>query len=310
MGYMIYFYAGLGIVTGLATLFALAALILFFCIFTRDKNPIKNSTLESYEPYKKAVEEGEKFWDYLSPETVVVKSMGIELKASFYNAGSNKSVILTHGYHSDCFSRSPDAKFYVKRGYNVFIFDQRAHGGSGGKFLTMGCCEKRDVLNCVRFIKARTVENSQIILDGISMGAATVLLAGALTENLSGIVADCGYSDAYKLFAYQLKKFYHLFTFPLLPFLNFWCKVIGKFDLKEASPIKYAGKIRVPVLLIHGENDKFVPKYMMNQLYGALKCEKFTFVSSVAGHALSRIEEREACEREMEIFLNKVERNL
>ncbi len=299
------FFVVLGIFAGLTVLFAVAALILFFCIFTRDKNPLKNSKLESYEPYKKAVAEGEKFWDSLNPETFFIKNGKTELKCEFYFCGSDKSVVLPHGYHSDCYSRSPDAEFYVKRGFNVLIYDQRAHGGSGGKFLTMGFMEKEDLLCCVSYLKKKTGGSSALFVDGISMGAATALLAAAKTGDLTGVIADCGYSSAYELFSYQLKRFYRFFPFPLLNFLNMWCRIIAKFNLRDASPLKYAHKIAAPVLLIHGGKDDFVPKYMADKIFAALRCKKDLCISEKSGHALSRIEERERCEKKIGEFLDE-----
>lgn len=106
---------------------------------------------------------------------------------------------MLHGYHG-----TPERDMCggvqrcAKLGHSALVVEQRATGGSGGNVTTFGINESRDCLSWVDYMIETFGPNVQIILTGMSMGAATVLCAPArgLPENVIGILADCGYTSA------------------------------------------------------------------------------------------------------------------
>ena len=163
--------------------------------------------------------------------------------------------------------------------------DLRAAGRSEGKFITMGALESRDVFDWAKKISDENPD-AKIILHGVSMGAATVLMTAALEpKNLCAVVEDCGYTSAYEMFAAQLKKIFGLPEYPVMPCANIVCKIKTGVKISDAAPIEVVDKIKVPVLFIHGDEDKLVPFEMLDKLFDKATAPKEKFVVEGAGHA-------------------------
>lgn len=124
---------------------------------------------------------------------------GLQLHGRYYETAPGAPVqILVHGYNGNPLRDfSGGLLFTLRFGYNVILIDQRAHGQSEGRCLTFGVRVREDCLAWIRYANARFGGETPIVLTGISMGAATVLMASELElpDNVVGIIADCGYSS-------------------------------------------------------------------------------------------------------------------
>ncbi len=96
-----------------------------------------------------------------------------------------KVAICVHGYRSfGLYDIGPKAKLLRDAGYNLLIVDNRAHGMSEGKYIGFGNPDSYDIMKWCEFIKDRFGDNVEILLAGLSMGAATVLTtAGVIAYN-------------------------------------------------------------------------------------------------------------------------------
>ena len=126
---------------------------------------------------------------------------GTRLHARLYRVPhAHATVILCHGYHSHA-EHDFSAQFpalYASGGCNLLLIDERAHGLSEGKCLTFGQLERYDIAQWVHWVREHSRVQRPIALYGVSMGAASVLLAAQLPElkgELACVVADCGYSS-------------------------------------------------------------------------------------------------------------------
>lgn len=198
---------------------------------------------------------------------------------------TNKWVIVVHGYTSEGKTVSSKAKQFYKMGYNVLVPDLRAHGKSEGDYIGMGWDDRLDIMDWINII-IKDSPNSEIILHGTSMGAATVLSTSgeSLPSNIKAIIADCGYTSVWDEFTYQLKALFNLPSFPVMNLSNMVTMVKTGYSLKEASPIKQVAKSKTPILYIHGDKDDFVPYYMMDELYNATSSQKSKLTIKNAGH--------------------------
>ena len=126
-----------------------------------------------------------------SEDWTVVSHDGLHLKARYYPAGSDKTMIWVHGYTSHAARESAfPGLFYRSLGFNVLIPYQRAHGPSEGKYITLGALEHLDMLQWVDSVNAR-YPTGQIVIHGLSMGGGIVLdLASKDMKNVIGLVAD------------------------------------------------------------------------------------------------------------------------
>ncbi len=211
------------------------------------------------------------------------------LSARYYGAKPGSPVMLLfHGYRSMALRDGAGGFLLGKKlGFHVLAVDQRAHGRSGGKTITFGINERRDVLAWVDYCRQRFGENVPIVISGLSMGAATVLMASEcnLPSNVQCGIADCPYSAP----AAIIRKVCGDMKIPAklaYPFVRLGAYIFGGFDLEECNARDAVRNSRIPLLLLHGENDDFVPCQMSIEIAAANKalCQVHTFPE--AGHGL------------------------
>lgn len=206
-----------------------------------------------------------------------------------HNDTSNKWVIAVHGYTSEGKLMASYARKYYDMGYNVILPDLRGHGQSEGDYIGMGWHDRLDIVNLIQWIVDEDAD-SEIVLFGVSMGAATVMNVSGeeLPSNVKAIIEDCGYTSAWDEFAYQLKELYGLPAFPMMHSASLLAKIRAGYWLGEASSINQVQKSKTPMLFIHGDSDTFVPFHMVDELYSAAKVEKEKLIIPGAGHAKSK----------------------
>ena len=168
---------------------------------------------------------------------------------------------------------------------NVLMPDQRAHGKSEGKNITFGIKEREDCALWVEYILNRFGKDAKLVLVGLSMGAATVMMASDIVpeKNVKGIIADCGFSSPKSILtevSRQMKYPPKIMYF----FLKLSAKVFGRFDTDSQSAVKSLSSTRIPILFIHGENDKYVPCFMSRECYDACASEKEIFTRNACHH--------------------------
>lgn len=226
-------------------------------------------------------------------ESVTITSFdGSKLFARYYHVAENAPVqILFHGYKSssllDC---SGGSYFAAQLGHNALVVDQRSHGQSDGTVITFGIKERKDCLCWIQYAIERFGKDVPILLSGLSMGAATVLMATDLNlpSNVKGIIADCPYSSPKEIIM-KVAKQMHFPPKLMFPFVWLGAFLFGHFNLLESSAIEAIKTCEIPILILHGDADELVPCEMsrMMQQSGAKDITLETFAG--AGHGLSYI---------------------
>ena len=233
---------------------------------------------------------------------------GVRLHGLWVSAEKAKgTVVLMHGYRSTYlvdFSMAFD--FYHNAGYNLLIPDQRVHGKSGGKFITFGVKESEDVLEWIRFHN-RNFENVPVILSGLSMGASTVLYTAntELPENVRGIIADCGFTSPKEIIGTVYRKVIHLPPILSMWAVNIFAKIFADFGLNDKDTRVCLAGSKVPVLMIHGREDGFVPCRMSELGFQACTGKKKLFIVDGADHGVSFIKDRDGYISEVISFLEE-----
>lgn len=216
-----------------------------------------------YEPYR---EEMARIYHQLNDrpcEFVSIFSQdGLKLSGRYYHVKDGAPLdIGFHGYRSHPmtdFSGGSELSFQLE--HNVLLIDERAHGKSEGHTISFGIQERHDVLSWVCYALERFGPDTKIILYGVSMGAATVLMASELElpENVKGIIADCPYSVPMDVILYVGQKM-PIPNWLIKPFTILGAKIYGGFDIQETDALRAVKNAKVPILLIHGEDDRYVP---------------------------------------------------
>lgn len=219
-----------------------------------------------------------------------------------------KWAILVHGYGRDQRYAGDYADEYLERGYHVLTPDLCASGKSEGQYITMGVRESEEIALWIQEIAAKYPE-SEIVLHGVSMGAATVLMTASREDavNLSAVIEDCGYTSAYEMFSEQIGVIFGLPSFPIMEFVDVVSGIKTGARISEAAPIKVMEQVEVPTLFIHGSEDKLVPPGMMEELYNVCKARKEKLVVRGAGHGDAMKADGKAYWKCIFSFLSKAE---
>ena len=236
---------------------------------------------------------------------------GLKLAADILPAdpGTERGVlILMHGFRgSAAHDFSCALEFYHELGYHLILPHQRAHGKSEGRYLCFGVKERYDCRMWAYYAATRFGDKMPIFLDGISMGASTVLMAAGLElpRNVKGIIADCGFTSPWEIFRFVLKKWFHLPAFPILHLTGILCRFAAGFGFRECSTLDVLSKSNLPVLFVHGTADELVPFWMGEQNYRACQGPKRFVKVEGASHGFSFLMEEERCKNELQEFLRE-----
>ena len=239
---------------------------------------------------------------------------GLRLHATLINAPEGATpkgvIIAVHGYRS---FGARDFCFQIpmlhNAGYHIMLIDQRSHGQSEGKYICYGVKEHKDVLLWRE--KAREIYGNDIpmALLGLSMGGATVLMAnGGIKQSdmqIKCIVADCPFYDSYGIIKHVLWKYYHIYPTPIIFFINFWSRLIADFNMNSPTCVDKAKDSNLPILILHGKEDKFVPTECSVRLARELGDRVRLVLFDNAKHAESIYYGKELYEAEVLGFLEK-----
>ena len=246
-------------------------------------------------------------------EEVRIKSGdGLTLYGRYYHKIDGAPIMLkVHGYNG-----CPVRDFCgggvesIDKEYNVLLIDQRAHEHSGGKTTTFGIKEKNDVVRWCKYLVKRFGKETKILLYGISMGAATVLMASAhkkLPKNVKGIAADCSYSSPKDIIIKVATEDMHLPGKLCFPIIWIGARIFGRFNLTSDSPVKAVKKTKLPILLIHGMADTFVPYQMSERIYEAAKSnDKKLVLFKGAYHGISYMNNEKVYIGELKAFMERI----
>ena len=209
--------------------------------------------------------------------------------------GCHRWAVCMHGYHDTYESMGAIAKHYHDLGWNVLLPDQRGHGQSEGDYVGWGYDERLDVVGWVNWIVRRD-EDAEILLHGVSMGAASVLMAtgGPLPEQVKAAVSDCSYTTIEAEMRHLLTQARDEIPTRLPVPSGLLFSALRKtalrragYDLRAAAPLEAVARSTTPTMFIHGVDDDFVPSSMMGKLYQAARCPKSFLWMPGAGHAAS-----------------------
>ena len=260
-------------------------------VIAPDTYPIPDG--EIYEPHREQMVTWMKQMRSLPSETCTITSHdGLRLQGKYYECSPHAPMeLMFHGYRG---SAERDLCGGVQRafalGHNVLIVDQRTACHSQGKVISFGVNECQDCLRWVDFAVEKFGSEQKIILTGISMGAATVMLAAGhdLPSNVIGVLADCGYTSAEEIIKLVIQSM-KLPAGISYPFVKLGAKLFGHFDLDAANATAALRCCKVPVIFFHGERDDFVPCYMSKINYDACPTRKRLVTIPGAGHGLAYV---------------------
>lgn len=296
----------------LIAVFALVLRILYRMAFLspdRVQNDIFNIPDDpQYAPYRElSVQLIEALRDRPCEMVSIRSHDGLMLQGRYYHCRDGAPLdICFHGYRGTAIrDMCGIIRLFDDLKHNVLLVDQRAHGGSQGHAISFGINERWDCLDWVNYTRTRYGEDVPILLCGVSMGAATVLMASDLDfgGSVRGILADSPYSSPREIIQ-KVCRDLHLPAGLLWPLIDLSARLWGRFSLTELTAAEAVGRSGLPVLILHGEDDRFVPHQMSAAIAQARPdVRRHTFPG--AAHAFSNIVDTPRYERIAKDFIQR-----
>lgn len=226
---------------------------------------------------------------------------GETLKGFYYpcGAGGKKIVFLIHGYRSNHLETGGlFYDYYKSRGIDFFCCDHTASGESDGRLIGFDVWESQDCLHWIDFLREKFGEDIEIMLHGFSMGGGTVLqMSSHCPENVKLIVSDSGYSSARASLDRQLGPLYHP--------LRLMNHVIAGYDWNDSDVTASLAASRIPILFVHGQDDKLVPYEIGPRLYEMYQGEKDCFFPPKTRHIESMYTHPQEYAEKLDSFIGK-----
>ncbi len=290
------------------TILLLPSFFIFYISMSVNKKPgIKPDAhfLKTLQVYK---DKGEKVFQNLNREDLYINSFdNLKLHATYIDKKAQKTIVCVHGYRSsyrnDFFQTLP---LLNKLDCNLLLVDNRGHGESEGKYIGFGVLDSYDILSWLSYLRQRQ-NDSKFILYGISMGAATVLnAAGNDLDDVIGVIADCGFSSGYDEVCNQIRVIYHLPPFPFVPLSDLFLKLFAHYSLKEKEAKTSIRNYHKDLLVIHGEDDRFVDTSMSYIIFKNANEPKQLEIFPDASHARSHISDPERYDELLSGFIKRI----
>jgi dipeptidyl aminopeptidase/acylaminoacyl peptidase len=240
-------------------------------------------------------------------ETVHFPSLdGVPLAAWFLTAERTPAaaVVLLAGYGHARAGMLPHANYLHRAGYNVLLLDFRGRGESGGGEVTIGAREPLDVRAAVSYLLTRSeVDPHRIAAQGISLGAASGILALAADPRIAAVVSEAAFTTLTGTVARSFTNFIHLPSFPFAPVTVLIVEHRLYADAGAVRPIDAISRAgQRPVLIIDDALDEDVPLHSGQQLYAAASGPKELWTVPGAQHGQGYAREPQEYERRVLAF--------
>jgi uncharacterized protein len=244
----------------------------------------------------------------LRPQPVTFASSShVTIAGEFFPGSKLATVVLSHGYGDNQEQMLPYVEFLHRAGFTVFTYDMRNRGRSGGSAVTLGALERVDLVSAVDYLITRSdVDAQRIGALGLSLGAATSLLAAAEDQRIRAVVDDSGFSDVPHVIGSSFEHFIGLPAFPFAPITTAIAEVRTGVDLKGVRPVDVVGRISPrPLLIIHCRNDQTILPDHSQRIFDAAKEPKQVWWIPTGGHADGHVVARPEYERRVVDFFGQ-----
>ena len=225
-------------------------------------------------------------------DTFIINRKGRQLHAMFASAAkpTDKTAVIVHGYTDNAIRMLMIGYLYNNDlNYNILLPDLQDNGLSEGPAIQMGWKDRLDVLNWMNIANDIFGKRTQMVVHGISMGAATTMMVSGEAQQpfVKCFVEDCGYTSVWDEFSFQLKDMFGLPEFPLMYTTSWLCNAKYGWNFQEASSLEQVKKCSLPMFFIYGDADMYVPTCMVYPLYEAKSEPKELWIVPGATHAMS-----------------------
>ncbi len=246
--------------------------------------------------------------DHNPKDIYVYSDDGLKLHGYWIPAENPRgTILLAHGYRSTMlvdFGMVLD--MYHKQGMNLLLPEQRSHGKSEGKYITFGVKESKDMFRWLDYHN-QNLSECPIVLSGLSMGSSTVMymLDEPLPSNVRAAICDCGFTSPAAIISKIFKETVHIPAELFIRIADLFARMIGGFSFYEKNSCVTLSKNQLPILMVHGKADDFVPCTMTEEAFACCTGEKYLILAEDAEHGYSFLKAREAYQSTVYKILNE-----
>jgi alpha-beta hydrolase superfamily lysophospholipase len=221
---------------------------------------------------------------------------------------SDRCVILLHGYADAKVGAIAWAPLWHELGFNVLAIDLRAHGESTGTYCTAGFWERHDVSQVIDELRAvRPQETRQLVLFGVSMGAAVAAATAAMRTDLAAVVLESPFADFRHAAEAQMERL----GAPGRPFGQLAFKLaqhITGCDFAAVRPVEMIRGIKCPLMVVAPDGDPMMTAEDQRAIEQAFRSRDHSEADVLwpvqTGHLLALHAEPENYERRLRTFLH------
>jgi abhydrolase domain-containing protein 17 len=190
----------------------------------------------------------------------VTSANGVKISAVYFpNPQAKYTILYSHGNAEDLGMILWVLRDIRDSGFAVFGYDYQGYGTSQGKPSEYNAY--RDIEASYSYLTQQLgVPAKQILLYGRSVGGGPAIDL-ASRQTVGGLVVESSFVSAFRV----------LTKIPILPFDKF-------------ANIDKIGKVKAPVLVIHGKLDRIVSFWHGERLFAAVKAPKLNFWVDGADH--------------------------
>jgi len=220
-----------------------------------------------------------------------------KIKYLHLKANSSVAIVFFHGFMSDMIGKKPISieQFCKKHGLEFLKFEYSGHGKSSGKFTKGNISQWTN--DAKQIISSKIKKNKKLIFIGSSMGSWIALnLFSAFKKKIKGFIGIASAPEflenlMWKKFTKKIKKiivtkniyYFDLggFTYPLTKQLFL--------DGRKNKVLNNKINLKIPIILLHGSNDKVVPIKVSKKIFQICNKSKRKIIKIKNGnHSLSR----------------------
>ncbi|MBI5243950.1 MAG: alpha/beta hydrolase [Elusimicrobia bacterium] len=196
---------------------------------------------------------------------------------------------------------------FLGKGFNLFLFDSRSHGESGGDITGNSYLEARDFDAALRFLKAARPEwASRLGVFGLSMGAVMAVRGMAEHPDFRCAVFESPFRSYRAVAAQFTWNNYRLPFFPFVWAILLVARLRLGGDPESCSPSLHVRRLSGrPILFIAAENDPLMPVSVVRSLYDDAGKPKEFYLSPGAFHGGCWEADAEGYRRKLMEFFEK-----
>ena len=223
----------------------------------------------------------------LTAKTLRIRgARAVILRGYFINAltEARATILVLHGNGGSKEGYLGFARWLAEQGFNVVLYDQRAHGRSSGQYCTFGYYEKKDVSRVINKV-LKKYSPLPIGIHGTSMGGAVALQALAIEKRLTFGIVESTFNTLENVIGEYGRDMFKFRSRWLIRRILSRAAVIAHFKPFDIKPVESCRHIEQPMLLIHGDADEKIPIAFNRDNFQALKTsDKQFYTVKGAGH--------------------------